>query len=199
MSAIYSFLDKGIISQYQVVVLLSCKSNSPLYSGSAQERAHIAFCENCLDIFCADHIIVCSHGLLHTSALKNFANQPGVGEVFIFITNDLLCRLPQRFFCIGAYLKRLRLAHHRPPSKREHTAESRAAAHCPPPAAEPVSASCDEQSSIPEACCRDRLLSASRQHGSLPSLRRTPSSCDTSRSLSRTPPGIRTRRRPCQE
>ncbi len=104
MGAIYSFLNKGIISQCQVFVLLSCKPNSPLYSSSAQERAHIAFCENCLDIFCADHIIVCSHGLLHTSALKNFADQPGVGEVLIFITNDLLCRLPQLFFCLDTQL-----------------------------------------------------------------------------------------------
>lgn len=75
----------------QVVVLLSCKSNSLLYSSRAKERAHIAFCENCLDIFCADHIIVCSQGLFHTSALKNFVDQSGVGEVFIFITKDYFC------------------------------------------------------------------------------------------------------------
>ena len=104
MGAIYSFLNKGIISQYQVFVILSCKSNSLLYSSRVNERVHIAFRENCLDIFCADYIIVCSHGLLHTSALKNFANQPGIGEVFIFITNDLLCRLPQRFFCLDTQL-----------------------------------------------------------------------------------------------
>ena len=62
-----------------------------------------------------------------------------------------------------------------------------------------VSAAYDEQSSIPEACCRDRILSASRPRGSSPSPRRTPSSCDTSRSLSKLPPGIRTRRRSCRE
>ena len=56
-----------------------------------QGARYIAFCENCLDIFCADHIIVCSQGLFHTSALKNFADQSGVGEVFIFITKDYFC------------------------------------------------------------------------------------------------------------
>jgi len=74
-----------------VVVFLSCKSDTLLYLHRVQECAHIAFCENRLNIFCADHIIACTHGLLHTSALKDFADQPGVGEVFIFITKDYFC------------------------------------------------------------------------------------------------------------
>ena len=74
-----------------MVVFLSYKSDTPLYLHRVQECAHIAFCENRLNIFCADHIIACTHGLLHTSALKDFADQPGVGEVFIFITKDDFC------------------------------------------------------------------------------------------------------------
>lgn len=74
-----------------MVVFLSCKSDTLLYLHRVQECAHIAFCENRLNIFCADHIIACTHGLLHTSALKDFADQPGVGEVFIFITKDYFC------------------------------------------------------------------------------------------------------------